>query len=138
MEATEKKKKRNGGYYLKEKIAKLEAENKELQNLKEASDKFAELWKNKYHGLNERHETLLVDRDAWKKDAEAKQKDIEAQGRKISQLTADLKVVTGNLEATKLESSRQLNEMYKALGWFRQWIWDWKHPVLGENETWNN
>ena len=48
MEATEKKKKHNGGYYLKEKIAKLEAENKELKTL--ASD-----YKKKYEDEYERY-----------------------------------------------------------------------------------
>ena len=118
-------KKHKGGYeLLKEKYVALE---------KERDD-----WKAKYDNLNERHKTLLIDRDKWKKDAEAKQVTIEQQSHKISQLTADLKVAQGNLEATDREHERQLNAMYDHMGWFKCMTWDWHHaPTFKEDERWN-
>lgn len=143
-------KKHKGGYeLLKEKLAKAEAKNAELQKEKEilvqtAQDNYCRVekerddWKAKYDSHNERHKTLLIDRDEWKKDAETKQATIEQQSRKISQLTADLKVAQGNLKATDREHERQLKEMYDHMGWFKRMTWDWHHaPTFKEDERWN-
>lgn len=91
-----------------------------------------------YELLKEKYAKLEKERDEWKKDAEAKQTTIDQQSRKISQLTADLKVAQGNLEATDREHERQLKEMYDHMGWFKRMTWDWHHaPTFKEDERWN-
>lgn len=91
-----------------------------------------------YELLKEKYAKLEKERDEWKKDAEAKQTTIEQQSRKISQLTADLKVAQGNLEATDREHERQLKAMYDHMGWFKRMTWDWHHaPTFKEDERWN-
>lgn len=91
-----------------------------------------------YELLKEKYAKLEKERDEWKKDAEAKQVTIEQQSHKISQLTADLKVAQGNLEATYREHERQLNAMYDHMGWFKRMTWDWHHaPTFKEDERWN-
>lgn len=122
-------KKHKGGYeLLKEKYAKLEKERnrlKEVLSMQIAPD-------------FETFKRVERERDEWKKDAEAKQVTIEQQSRKISQLTADLKVAQGNLEATDREHERQLNAMYDHMGWFKRMTWDWHHaPTFMEDERWN-
>ena len=147
--ATEKKKHKSGFALLKEKLAKAEAKNAELQKEKEifvqtAQDNYCRVekerddWKAKYDSLNERHKTLLIDRDEWKKDAEAKQTTIEQQSRKISQLTADLH----SSETLRLNDdaahSKKEGEMLRAMGPIRRWWWNLHHlPTFKEDERWN-
>lgn len=91
-----------------------------------------------YELLKEKYAALEKERDDWKKDAEAKQVTIEQQSHKISQLTADLKVAQGSLEATEREHEHQLKEMYDHMGWFKRMTWDWHHaPTFKEDERWN-
>lgn len=120
-----KRKHRKGGTdYAKEKLAKAEAENKTLKDLKTTADKFAEEWKNRYFKKKEE----LAEAETT----------IEQQSRKISQLTADLKVAQGNLEATDREHKRQLKAMYDHMGWFKRMTWDRHHaPTFKEDEQWN-
>lgn len=122
-------KKHKGGYeLLKEKYAKLEKERDKLK--RELSMQIAPNF--------ETFKRVERERDEWKKDAEAKQVTIEQQSRKISQLTADLKVAQGNLEATDREHERQLTAMYNHMGWFKRMTWDWHHaPTFKEDERWN-
>ena len=132
METTEKKKKHNGGYYLKEKIAKLEAE------MAAKDQRIAGLTLNVESEVKKAKQSAEAERDEWKKDAEAKQTTIEQQSRKISQLTADLKVAQDNLKATNREYERQLKAMYDHMGWFKRMTWDWHHaPTFKEDERWN-
>lgn len=132
METTEKKKKHKGGYeLLKEKYAKLEAENKELQK------KFNEE-RERYNFTQEecdRKDKRLTEEIVRANKAEAT---IDQQTCKISQLTADLKVAQGNLKATEREHERQLKAMYDHMGWFKRMTWDWHHaPTFKEDERWN-
>lgn len=149
METTEKKKHKSGFALLKEKLAKAEAKNAELQKEKEILvqtaqnnycrvEKERDEWKAKYDILNERHKTLLIDRDKWKKDAEAKQTTIDQQSRKISQLTADLhSSETLRLNADAAHSKKE-GEMLRAMGPIRRWWWNLHHlPTFKEDERWN-
>lgn len=146
-----KRKHRKGGTdYAKEKLAKAEVQIAELQKEKEilvqtAQDNYCRVekerdeWKAKYDSLNERHKTLLIDRDEWKKDAETKQATIEQQSRKISQLTADLH----NSETLRLNAdaahSKKEGEMLRAMGPIRRWWWNLHHlSTFKEDERWNN
>ena len=114
MEATEKKKKRNGGYYLKEKIAKLEAE------LAAKDQRIAGLTLNVESEVKKAKQSAEAERDRWKKDAEAKQTTIEQQSRKISQLTADLhSSETLRLNADAAHSKKE-GEMLRAMGPIRR------------------
>ena len=67
-----------------------------------------------------------IDPQLEKQCAEA-QKTIEQQGRKISQLTADLRVANGNLAQTDAEHKRQMNEMYNSMLPLSRWLYDMKH-----------
>ena len=128
METTEKKKHKSGFTLLKEKLAKAEAKNADLQK-----DLDFALEKHK----QERNELKLAFQKAADelKEAEAT---IEQQSRKISQLTAELKVAQGNLEATSRKHERQLKAMYDHMGWFKRMTWDWHHaPTFKEDERWN-
>ena len=149
METTEKKKHKSGFALLKEKLAKAEAKIAELQKEKEilvqtAQDNYCRVekerddWKAKYDSLNERHKTLLIDHDEWKKDAEAKQTTIDQQSRKISQLTADLhSSETLRLNADAAHSKKE-GEMLRAMGPIRRWWWNLHHlPTFKEDERWN-
>ena len=122
-------KKHKGGYeLLKEKLAKAEAKNAELQK-----DLDFALEKHK----QERNELKLAFHKAVDEVKEAKTT-IDQQSRKISQLTADLKVAQGNLEATDREHKRQLTAMYDHMGWLKRMTWDWHHaPTFMEDERWN-
>lgn len=135
METTEKKKHKSGFTLLKEKLAKAEAENKELRAAVEKSQTaYLELTRTSKENIKK----VQDNRDEWKKDAEAKQVTIEQQSRKISQLTAELKLAQGNIEATSREHERQLKAMYDHMGWFRRMTWDWHHaPTFKEDERWN-
>lgn len=114
METTEKKKHKSGFALLKEKLAKAEAQIQTLES--QLSSKKEELRRTKYE----------------------LQTTIDQQSRKISQLTADLRVAQGNLEASDREHERQLKEMYDHMGWFKRMTWDWHHtPTFKEDERWN-
>lgn len=157
--ATEKKKKHNGGYYLKEKIAKLENELAQAESARNNYSAQLDRSRTDVHNLNIEVKELkekLKDSEEIKKIALEEvenrnnqterlheeinelQTTIDQQSRKISQLTADLKVVQGNLEATEREHERQLKEMYDHMGWFKRMTWDWHHaPTFKEDERWN-
>ena len=131
METTEKKKHKSGFALLKEKLAKAEAENKELQK------KFNEE-RERYNFTQEecdRKDKRLTEEIVRANKAEAT---IEQQSLKIRKLTAELKLAQGDLEATNREHERQLNAMYNHMGWFKRMTWDWHHaPTFKEDERWN-
>ena len=135
METTEKKKHKSGFALLKEKLAKAEAENKELRAAVEKSQTaYLELTRTSKENIKK----VQDNRDEWKKDAEAKQTTIEQQSRKISQLTADLH----NSETLRLNAdaahSKKEGEMLRAMGPIRRWWWNLHHlPTFKEDERWN-
>ena len=135
METTEKKKHKSGFALLKEKLAKAEAENKELRAAVEKSQTaYLELTRTSKENMKK----VQDNRDEWKKDAEAKQTTIEQQSRKISQLTADLH----NSETLRLLAdaahSKKEGEMLRAMGPIRRWWWNLHHlPTFKEDERWN-
>lgn len=120
----DEKKHKSGFALLKEKLAKAEAKIAQLQELKEATQKFCDEYQKRYHQKSD--------------ELDNAETTIEQQSRKISQLTADLKVAQGNLEATDREHERQLKAMYDHMGWFKRMTWDWHHaPTFKEDERWN-
>lgn len=146
---TDKKKHKSGFALLKEKLAKAEAKNAELQKEKEilvqtAQDNYCRVEKERDE-LKEKLTDVINEKDSFANDckrlymdAESKQDTIEQQSRKISQLTAELKVAQGNLETTDREHERQLKAMYDHMGWFKRMTWDWHHaPTFKEDERWN-
>ena len=131
METTEKKKHKSGFTLLKEKLAKAEAENKELQK------KFNEE-RERYNFTQEecdRKDKRLTEEIVRANKAEAT---IDQQSLKIRKLTAELKLAQGNLEATAREHERQLKAMYDHMGWFKRMTWNWHHaPTFKEDERWH-
>lgn len=129
-------KKHKGGYeLLKEKYAKLEAENKELRAAVEKSQTaYLELTRTSKENIKK----VQDNRDAWKKDAEAKQTTIDQQSLKIRQLTADLhSFETMRLNAEAAHSKKE-GEMLRAMGPIRRWWWNLHHlPKFKEDERWN-
>lgn len=135
METTEKKKHKSGFALLKEKLAKAEAENKELRAAVEKSQTaYLELTRTSKENIKK----VQDNRNEWKKDAEAKQTTIEQQSRKISQLTADLhSSETLRLNADAAHSKKE-GEMLRAMGPIRRWWWNLHHlPTFKEDERWN-
>ena len=107
-----KRKHRKGGTdYAKEKLAKAEAENKTLKDIKTAADKFAEEWKNRYFNKKKELDTA----DAKIKEHE---ETIRKQGSKISDLSARLSVAQGNEEEWK----RKYNEAIAHVPFWRRWL----------------
>lgn len=131
----DEKKHKSGFALLKEKLAKAEAKINELEQQLNVEVAEHQALEDKYEKLRE--ELIRTTQDGHKQYNE-QQESIEQQSRKISQLTADLKVAQGNLEATEREHERQLKAMYDHMGWFKRMTWDWHHaPTFKEDERWN-
>ena len=145
METTEKKKKHNGGYYLKEKIAKLENELAEALSARNNYSAQLDRARTDVHNLNiEVKELKSQIEEANQKASESQRRavqdmtTIEQQSRKISQLTADLH----NSETLRLNAdaahSKKEGEMLRAMGPIRRWWWNLHHlPTFKEDERWN-
>lgn len=145
----DEKKHKSGFALLKEKLAKAEAKNAELQKEKEilvqtAQDNYCRVEKERDE-LKEKLTDVINEKDSFAddckrlyKDAEAKQTTIEQQSRKISQLTADLhSSETLRLNADAAHSKKE-GEMLRAMGPIRRWWWNLHHlPTFKEDERWN-
>lgn len=136
-------KKHKGGYeLLKEKYDALQKEKEIL--VQTAQENYCRLERECEKNKEKITELTSQIKEANAKASESQKRDlkhlstISEQSRKISQLTADLKVAQGNLEATEREHERQLKEMYDHMGWFKRMTWDWHHaPTFKEDERWN-
>lgn len=135
---TTEKKHKSGFVLLKEKLAKAEAviagkdaqiaelESKYKHDIAVAEDEIAKLNKLAHEWECRAKNMPNVDPQLEKQCAEA-QKTIEQQGRKISQLTADLRVANGNLAQTDAEHKRQMDVMYNSMLPLSRWLYDMKH-----------
>ena len=125
------KKHKSGFELLKERLAKAEAENKELQK------KFNEE-RERYNFTQEecdRKDKRLTEEIVRANKAETT---IDAQSRKISQLTAELHhSETLRLNADNAHSIKE-GEMRRAMGPLRRWWWDLHHmPEFDADEHWH-
>lgn len=114
------KKHKSGFTLLKEKLAKVEVEKAKLQDLKTASDKFAEEWKNRYFKKKEE----LAEAEAT----------IKKQSAKISQLSGDL----SNAQSDARDYRRKYEEAVSRMGWLRRFIYGYNVPQFTDEDHWHD
>lgn len=144
-----KRKHRKGGTdYAKEKLAKAEAENKTLKDLKTAADKFADEWKRRYDKKKEELETAEAKieeleaqiEEANKKASESQRRSvsddrtINQQAAKISELTAEI----ANLRGTARDYRCQFEQAVRRMGGFRRFIYGYNIPQFTDEDHWHD
>lgn len=127
----DEKKHKSGFALLKEKLAKVEAENKELRAAVEKSQTaYLELTRTSKENIKK----VQDNRDEWKKDAEAKQTTIEKQSAKISQLSGDL----SNAQSDARDYRNKFEEAVRRMGWLRRFIYGYNFPQFTDEDHWHN
>lgn len=128
---SDEKKHKSGFALLKEKLAKAEAENKELRAAVEKSQTaYMELTRTSRENMKK----VQDNRDEWKKDAEAKQTIIEKQGTKISQLSGDL----SNAQSEAREYRSKFEEAVRRMGWLRRLWYGYDIPQFTNEDHWHD
>lgn len=121
-----KRNKRKGGTdYAKEKLAKAEAEIKELEHkCIEADNKYITEWK---HHNNTKVELHNAKADLIKSDKKIKEYDetIRKQGTTISTLTAEKANLEGDVRYYRAEADKY----WHCMGFFRRWLYELKNKI---------
>ena len=117
---TKTKKRKNGNDYLKEKIAKLEAENTMFKQQRADSASHAVKLQEQLDEEVREHQAL---ENRYLRLKEDLQKTIEKQQREISKLTAELECEKRSREDDVKHLASMADDLLDHMGWLRRWLW---------------